>query len=270
MRTITRVTQQKRPGRYNIFLDDDYGFAVDEKILIQFNLFKGTTLDDEQLATVEAAEYEQLAYQKGLIYATGQLRSRKQVAEKLKQADFPIHVIEKVLVRLTNAQVLDDRAFAEGYVAGVMRSGKLGPQGVVFKLKQWGIEQNTILDAVAAYDDETQKTHLSTHVERLLHKYGNHAIYMAKQKTQQKLIQDGFDSRLIKHAMTDYFTENSVDETDEAEKLDHDAWKTVNRYQQYTGWEFTKRVKQSLYRKGYQLDAIDRWLRTYEREKADE
>ena len=267
MRTITRVTQQKRPGRYNIYLDDDYGFAVDEKILIQYDLFKGTTLDDEQLAEVEAAEFEQKAYQKGLIYATGQLRSSQQVAEKLRQLEFPPHVIERVLERLTKALVLDDKAFAEGYVAGIMRSGKLGPQGVVFKLKQWGIDQNTILDAMDTYDDETQQEHLANHVEKLIAKYSNQAIYIAKQKTTQKLLQDGFDQRLIKYAMTDYFDEHSVDMDEEAEKLDRDAYKVVNRYRQYTGWEFTKRVKQALYRKGYQLDAIDRWLRTYEREK---
>lgn len=270
MRTITRVAQQKRPGRYNIYLDDDYGFAVDEKILIQFNLFKGTTLDDDQLAEVEAAEYEQRAYQKGLIYATGQLRSSQQVAEKLRQAEFPPHVIERVLARLTQAQVLDDQAFAEGYVAGVMRSGKLGPQGVSFKLKQWGIDQNTILDAMAAYDDATQQENLAQQVERLMAKYSSQALYMTKQKTTQKLLQDGFDQRLIKHALTDYFADHEVDPDEEAEKLDRDAEKVVNRYRQYTGWEFTKRVKQALYRKGYQLDAIDRWLRAYEQEKDDE
>ncbi|MCW0952560.1 RecX family transcriptional regulator [Weissella ceti] len=270
MRTITRVTQQKRPGRYNIYLDDDYGFAVDEKILIQFDLFKGTTLDDEQLAEVEAAEFEQKAYQKGLIYATGQLRSSQQVAEKLRQAEFPPHVIERVLERLTNAQVLDDTAFAEGYVAGIMRSGKLGPKGVIYKLKQWGIDQNTILDAVDAYDDETQSEHLVTQVERLLEKHSNQSIYIAKQKTTQKLLQDGFDQRLIKHALADYFETHGVDADEEAEKLDRDAQKVVNRYRQYTGWEFTKRVKQALYRKGYQLDAIDRWLRAFEREKDEE
>jgi len=270
MRTITRVTQQKRPGRYNIFLDDDYGFAVDEKILIQYNLFKGTKLDDELLAEVEAAEYEQLAYQKGLIYATGQLRSTQQVAEKLKQSDFPTPVIEKVLHRLTEAKVLDDVAFAESYVAGIMRSGKFGPQGVHYKLKQWGIDQNTILDALEAYDDETQLMHLETMVDRLLQKYGQHAMYLAKQKTQQKLMQDGFDQRLIQQAMREYFANNDVDQEIETEKLDRDAQRVVSRYQQYSGWEFTKRVKQALYRKGYQLDAIDRWLRAYEREKADE
>lgn len=270
MRTITRVTQQKRPGRYNIYLDDDYGFAVDEKILIQFNLFKGTTLDDDQLAEVEAAEYEQLAYQKGLIYATGQLRSRQQVATKLKEADFPTHVIQNVLSRLEKAQVLDDDAFAQSYVDGVMRSGKLGPQGVVFKLKQWGIDQNIIFDAVDRYDDETQEMHLENHVERLLAKYDRYAIYVAKQKTQQKLIQDGFDQRLIKAALTRYFAENMVDSEREQDKLARDAQKVVNRYMQYTGWDFTKRVKQALYRKGYQLDDIDRWLRSYEREKDNE
>ncbi|SUP53035.1 Regulatory protein recX [Weissella viridescens] len=59
MPVVTKVTQQKRPGRYNIYLDDEFAIAVDENILIRFDLFKGTEVSDTMLAEVQAAEYEQ-------------------------------------------------------------------------------------------------------------------------------------------------------------------------------------------------------------------
>lgn len=42
MRVITKIARQKNnPERYNIYLNEEYAFPVDEAILIQFGLTKG-------------------------------------------------------------------------------------------------------------------------------------------------------------------------------------------------------------------------------------
>lgn len=56
---MTKVTRQRKPGRYNVYLDDEFALAVDEKILIKYNLFKDTELEDEDIKEIEAAEFEQ-------------------------------------------------------------------------------------------------------------------------------------------------------------------------------------------------------------------
>ena len=69
MKKVTKVTRQRKPGRYNVYLDDEFALAVDEKILIKYDLFKGTELEDDALKEIEAAEFEQKAYTKALVYA---------------------------------------------------------------------------------------------------------------------------------------------------------------------------------------------------------
>ena len=49
MKKVTKVTRQRKPGRYNVYLDDEFALAVDEKILIKYNLFKDTELEDEDI-----------------------------------------------------------------------------------------------------------------------------------------------------------------------------------------------------------------------------
>lgn len=44
MAIITKVSAQKRQGRYNIFLDQEYAFSVSEKTLAEFVLLKGQEL----------------------------------------------------------------------------------------------------------------------------------------------------------------------------------------------------------------------------------
>ncbi|MCB6840044.1 RecX family transcriptional regulator [Weissella viridescens] len=267
MPVVTKVTQQKRPGRYNIYLDDEFAIAVDENILIRFDLFKGTEVSDTMLAEVQAAEYEQKAYATGLLYATGQLRSRYQVYLKLREKEFPIDVINHALDRLEKAHVLDDRQFASTYLASVSHSGKLGRKGALQKLKEWGISDDIVQDVADEYDDSDELEHLDELVAKLMHKYQRQAHRMAEQKVMQNLLQKGFASRNIQQALHHYVLENdTADEPDqEWENLSRDGEKAFQRYHQYTGWDLERRVKGYLARRGYTFDLINRFVDDYQK-----
>lgn len=43
-RVITKITRQRNEERYNIYLDEKYAFSVDEAIIIQYGLTKGSLL----------------------------------------------------------------------------------------------------------------------------------------------------------------------------------------------------------------------------------
>ena len=59
MKVITKIGRQKNnQERYNIYLNDEYAFAVDESTLIKFGLMKGKTLeqfDIDEIAYVRFA-----------------------------------------------------------------------------------------------------------------------------------------------------------------------------------------------------------------------
>ena len=46
---ITKVSAQKRPGRYNIFIDGKYAFSAGRENVAEFVLLKGKELNDEQV-----------------------------------------------------------------------------------------------------------------------------------------------------------------------------------------------------------------------------
>ena len=49
---ITSITAQKRPGRFNVFLDGNYAFSVSEEVLVKFQLSKGKELDSADLEEI--------------------------------------------------------------------------------------------------------------------------------------------------------------------------------------------------------------------------
>lgn len=261
MPKVTKTTRTRTPGRYNIYLNDEFAFAVDEKVLIKYDLFPETEFTTEEIEDIKAAEFEQKAYQTALKYATGQMRSKMQVILKLKEKEFPNQIVGKVITRLELANVLDDRLFAEMYVNSAVHSGKLGPKGVAQKLKQMGIDRFIIEDALVEYLEEDQAVAIEQQVEKLMQKYHNQSRFMAQQKTTQKLMQLGFEQGAIRRALVEYSNNNPTDQDDEWEKLSNEAEKAANRYRQYDGWDFKNKVKAALYRKGYDLNRVDQWLK---------
>ena len=53
---ITSITAQKRPGRFNVFLDGNYAFSVSEEVLVKFQLAKGKELDSADLEEIFEAD----------------------------------------------------------------------------------------------------------------------------------------------------------------------------------------------------------------------
>ncbi|AVH75556.1 RecX family transcriptional regulator [Weissella koreensis] len=263
MAEVTRVTQTKKNQRYNIYLDDKFAFAVAEKILIQFNLFKGTKVDDELKATIIEAEYNQKAYQKALTYAANSLHSKQQVRTKLQQADFPVSVIEQAIERLEQLDIIDDQQFANEYVQSQIRRGKLGPRAIKFNLKKYGIDQFIIEDLLVEYDETLQREKLSELIDPLFQKYRRESAFMADQKVTQKLYQNGFDQRQIKQALQDYHAETPVDEEQAQENFVRMMEKTAQKYQHLTGWDYQSKVKAGMYRRGFDLRKVDQWLKEH-------
>lgn len=84
MKKITKITRQKNNDeRYNIFLDEEYAFAVDEAVLIQFELKKGKVLDEFDIGDITYEEEIRKAFNKALQFLSFQMRSEHEVKEKL-------------------------------------------------------------------------------------------------------------------------------------------------------------------------------------------
>ena len=136
MAKISKIEAQKRPGRYNIYLDGKYAFAVAESILIKYRLMKGMELDQAQLAQISNDDEIAKTYNKMLDYLAHQLRTEYDVYEKMRQLKTPAEDIEPVMQKLRGLHLLDDHEYAASYVRTVMNTELKGPQVIRQKLRQ--------------------------------------------------------------------------------------------------------------------------------------
>ena len=157
MAKISKIEAQKRKGRYNIYLDGKYAFPVAESVLIQFRLMKGTELDEKQIAAIATADQQAKAYSRMLDYLSYQMRTESDIIKKLKEIDTPEEFVEPILKKLRGQQLIDDHAYAASYVRTMINTDLKGPGVIRQHLRQKGIGENDIDDALTQFTPPATK-----------------------------------------------------------------------------------------------------------------
>jgi len=261
---ITKITTQKRKGRYNIFINDKYAFPVSENTLIQFQLAKGLELSDEDIEHIQAGEVVAQANSLALNYLSFQPRTVAELRKHLLEGEIPESVIPQVIQRLTELNYLDDAQYARQYIEERLRLGDKGPTVLRQKLRQKGIRDDLVQAALDEVDPNAWIELGQTVAEKLQTKQHHRAHHDAVRRVQQGLMQKGFSSDDIAKIMADLPWEDTAGE--EQEELVRQAEKQWRQKRQYQGYERRQKVKQALYRKGFDLDAIDQVLTRLEQE----
>lgn len=90
MAVITKIEVQKRSKeRFNIYIDkgqgEEYGFSVNEVILIKHGLQKGLEIDEIALGNILYNEEVQKAYLQAISYLSYQMRTKQEIEDFLRK-----------------------------------------------------------------------------------------------------------------------------------------------------------------------------------------
>lgn len=114
MRMITKIARQKNnPERYNIYLNEEYAFPVDEAILIQFGLTKGKVLDEFEIQEIAYEDEIRKAFNKGLNFLSYQMRSEHEVKKKLLALEFGEAVVLEAIQKLKSYGFINDENYSK-------------------------------------------------------------------------------------------------------------------------------------------------------------
>ncbi|WP_367342076.1 recombination regulator RecX [Limosilactobacillus sp.] len=260
MAKITKVTTQKnrKRHRYNIFLDGQFAFGVDEAVLVKYHLLKGTELDKDQIKMITSFDQQNTAYLRALDYLSYGLRTAAEVEKKLADFDTPASMVPPVMERLSQQGYVDDSNYAKSYVRTEMRLDLKGPGFIRQHLKQKHVADEVIEQALELFTPDIQLTNATKLAKKVFKRQGRRSARQQEERVRRNLIQNGYNSNIIQQALAAARPE--PDPKHEADLLDREAKKAWHHYGKYQSYERKQRVKQLLFRKGYQLDDIERWL----------
>ena len=196
MPIITKISTQKRKGRYNIFIDNEYAFSVSERTLAEKRLLKGTELSTEDIKEIKKAESDSHAIQLAMSYLSYQPRSVYEILEYLNKHEISQDASQAAVQNLIKLNYLNDNNFARLFIKNNLRVGKDGPRAVDRKLKQKGLAADVIQEALYEIEDEEWIDAGLRLVHSLIHQVGKLSYKDIKQKALTKLRAHGFDQEL--------------------------------------------------------------------------
>nr|WP_302473730.1 recombination regulator RecX [Shouchella clausii] len=264
--TISKITVQKKAKqRYNVFIGkpgaERFAFSVDEAILVKYGLRKGLELDENEIKALIEADELKKTHHLALHYLSYRMRTEKEIRNYLKEKDRLDEHIEKTIASLKAEKLIDDRAFAEAFARSKTAQTVIGPNKIRQQLLQKGVDAEAIAKALSPYQIKWQIDVLTAWLDKQERRAVNRreSNEQLKQKRTQQLLAKGFEYEAIQVALAN----READEDNEWEALVYQGEKLLKSYvKKYNGRELTYKLKQALYRKGFALSKIDRFLQT--------
>jgi regulatory protein len=259
MPMITKISAQKEnTERFNLFIDGKYAFSVDADVLAKFQLSKGKELSALDLTEIEYQDDIRKGVNSAIQFLSFRMRSEKEVRDYLKKSELDETIIQEVIHKLYERKYLNDLDFAKAYVRTQMNTTKKGPVILKQELQVKGIKGNEIDLALEEYSSELQTENAMALAEKTIKQNQKLAQKMIQQKIEQVLMRKGFLHKTISIVLEEAAFEKDEDEQWEAIK--EQGRKARRRFQKYEGFEYVQKMKQTLYRKGFPMELINRFL----------
>ncbi|CDQ42087.1 recombination regulator RecX [Virgibacillus salexigens] len=267
MKKITRITtQKKRKDRYNIFLNDgageEYGFSVDTSILIEYQLRKGLELENATVNELIQKDTMHKSYTLAIHYLSYRMRTKKEIHDYLVQKEVEPDHIPVIINKLTNEKLIDDRQFAEMFIRTRINTSSKGPMVIRRELSDKGVAMSIIDESLHQYSDQAQFEKVQKLVDKKFQQKKKDSFRKQIQNLQASLQQKGFTQDVVQAVLREVNANQNQDE--EWEAIIYQGEKLLRKHEtKRTGYELKNKVKEGLFRKGFAMDLITRFIEEF-------
>jgi regulatory protein len=144
--------QQRRKDRVSVFLDGEFAFGLQEATAA--GLFVGQELSESQIEALKQADSVEWAKQIAYGLLSRRPRSTEEVRRHLSKKQVEDGIIDRVIDRLVELNLLDDVAFARYWVEQRETFKPRSRRALRYELTQKGLNRQ-VADQVVAEVDET-------------------------------------------------------------------------------------------------------------------
>lgn len=261
---IVRITtQNNNKERFSIYIDqgngEEYGFSVDQDVLIEFQLRKGKELTEDELKEILYKDEIKKAFNLTLNFLSYRMRSEKEIRDYLLKKSFHEDVVAVVIYKLRNNQYVNDLEFAKSFVHSRVFNTTKGPLMIRQELQQKGISEKLIQESLEEFPEEKQLEIAMQFAQKNTKQKKALSDYQIKQKIGQALMARGFPQLIVKTVIAELVIEK--DEEEQLAAVASQGEKAYRKYSnKYEGWELEQKVKQYLYQRGFTSDDIEAFI----------
>jgi regulatory protein len=202
MKKITKIEYQKKnKERFNIYIDDEYGFAVDISILIKYSLKKGMELDDALIDEILLSEEEISVYNYGISVLSRYFKSEYELRLKMKNKGFNPQLIDNAISILKERKYLDDERYCEMFINDKINISKHGVRKIKEALYYKGIDKEIIEEKIKCISAESEEERALLLGEKKLLNIKENDNRKKMSKLSNYLLGKGFEYETVNRAL---------------------------------------------------------------------
>lgn len=194
---ITALKQQvKRADRYSIYIDGKYVCAFSESEVLKLGLHVGQELDQSELSQLKDDSVQDKARYQAFGQLSRRARSEWELRDYLKRKDYNPEVIDLVINQLSEYGYVNDKKFAEAWVANRRLLKATSRRRLQMELRQKRVSDEVISLVLA--EDNTDEGEV---LEALVERKRRQTKYQDDTKLTQYLLRQGYNYADIKIAI---------------------------------------------------------------------
>jgi regulatory protein len=202
MPQITDIKPQKRPGRFNIYLDCHYAFALSAEALVKSGLSINQEITADTVEKLIKDDEFGKTFDNSLKYISFRPRSEKELQSWFKRKEVGEETQKLVVKKLKHLGFLNDEEFAKWWIEQRTEFHPSGMRLIKMELKQKGISDEIIVKLLNCYIVKDTEIDLAKKVlEKKLPRLKNYKGQELRKKLQNLLAQRGFSWEVIKETI---------------------------------------------------------------------
>lgn len=183
--------QKKNPDRVNVYLDGRFAFGL--AAVEAARLRVGQFLSDEEIAHLRQKDEVERAAERALDLLSYRPRSEAELRSRLGEK-YDESALEEALDRLRRGGLVDDREFARYWVENRFHYNPRGKSLLRQELRQKGLEDEVIAEALADYDEEQAA---QAAAQKLLRRWKGAAPQLLRRRLTDALLRRGFPYSVV-------------------------------------------------------------------------
>jgi len=236
-------------GKYKIALDNGMELNLYEEVILAYKLLLRHDIDNDILVDLDRLNQEYDVYYIALRSLTSRIKSTFDLRIFLQKREYPVELIDKAILKLTEQGYLNDRSYTKSYINNQMITTNNGPYKISRMLLEKNIDKNIIAEEIEVFTPDEQKIRINKIIQKSIKSNNSRGGIVLKQKVFNDLKMLGYDIELINELLSNYEFENDLS----IAKKEYD--KLYRKYsKKYSGEELTRIIKSKLYQKGLKYD----------------
>ena len=199
---ITSIEEQKKKGRFNIFLDGEFAFGLYKETIYDFGLRVKDDLTEDKINEIKCYDEINFGKKVAIRFLNYKQRTEKEVHGKLKSHKLSEESINKIMIFLKEFKFVNDENYAKLFVESKKILKPEGRRTVRMKLAQKGINKELSERSVSEnYSEEEEFIKAKELFDKYRKKVRGKNEADKKQKCYRFLLSKGFSYDLIRDVM---------------------------------------------------------------------